>query len=120
MSQRILKFFSLWSVQWILLSVLTWIGLSIAFEIYAWKNPRTYGFMGDETPYGFERMFSGLLFLIFLLANAVVVSFHCRKSQTLKASFLKFLLVGLIQTIIFLVVFFGLFTPLLFEAFSAA
>jgi hypothetical protein len=64
-------------VRWFVLCVLTLITVMIAFRLWMYFNPRTMGFMGDESPYNFEGM-STFLYVIFSSAPLAIVAIYHR------------------------------------------
>ena len=68
-------------LRWLTLSIASIVSIKIVFKIYTIANPQTLGFMGDETPYGFEGMFLFLLLLIYLGLNFIPTTIWQRKRE---------------------------------------
>lgn len=98
MSRILLSPFS----RWILLTGISYVSLMTGFSWYKHLNPRTYGFMGDETPYGLEGFLVFFMLLGFCLLNLSLVAVWSRKSREkqiqfgLQIGFLELVLPGLL------------------------
>ena len=69
-----MKPFVRYTISWIALSVASVLSIQLSFLIYTRINPKIYGFMGDETPYGFEMMGLGILMVFYVFVDLGIAS----------------------------------------------
>ena len=83
---------------WFFITALSFSFVLVAFDVYKWLYPRTYGFMGSESPYSIEGTFAFLLFVFFQPFNFILikrlVSRQADKLNILRSAFLLSLLWG--------------------------
>lgn len=68
-------------LKWLALAATTVVSQNVAFTLYTIANPQTMGFMGDETPYGFEKMIVAVILLGFLALNFIQTGIWQRKRE---------------------------------------
>lgn len=68
-------------LKWLALAAITLASQNVAFTLYTIANPQTMGFMGDETPYNFERLIVAIFFLGFLAFNSIPIAAWQRNKQ---------------------------------------
>lgn len=68
-------------LKWLTLAATTLVSQNVAFTLYTIANPQTMGFMGDETPYNFERLIVAIFLLGFLVLNFIPIAAWQRNKQ---------------------------------------
>jgi len=72
-------------LKWLALAAITLLSQNTAFTLYKVANPQTMGFMGDESPYGFETMLVALITLIFWGLNSIPAGYWKKRKGSLIA-----------------------------------